>query len=67
MVNSFIVNGLWVFPWCVALQVGLHITEKTAWPYHATIFGGSMVLSFFATVGTLTVWTWKLRRGTMKL
>jgi hypothetical protein len=28
LVNSLIVNVLWVFPWAVALQVGIPITER---------------------------------------
>ncbi|KAG8893883.1 hypothetical protein FRB99_001656 [Tulasnella sp. 403] len=67
LINSLIVNILWVFPWATALEVGIPITESTAWPYHATIFGGSLVLSFIVTCFTLVLWTWKLRRGKMAL
>lgn len=65
--NSFVVNFLWVFPWATALQVGIPITENTAWPYHATIFGGSLVLSFIVTIIILTFWTRRLRAGRMKI
>ncbi|KAG9047375.1 hypothetical protein FS837_002428 [Tulasnella sp. UAMH 9824] len=65
--NSLVVNLLWVFPWATALQVGIPITEKTAWPYHATIFGGSLVLSFIVTLIILTFWTRRLRSGKMKI
>ncbi|KIO24039.1 hypothetical protein M407DRAFT_213466 [Tulasnella calospora MUT 4182] len=65
--NSLVVNLLWVFPWAVALQVGIPITENTAWPYHATIFGGSLVLSFIVTLIILTIWTRRLRAGKMKI
>ncbi|KAG8911619.1 hypothetical protein FRC01_005616 [Tulasnella sp. 417] len=65
--NSLVVNFLWVFPWATALQVGIPITEKTAWPYHATIFGGSLVLSFIVTLIILTIWTRRLRAGKMKI
>lgn len=40
---------------------------STAWPYHATIFGGSLVLSFIVTIIILTFWTRRLRAGRMKI
>jgi hypothetical protein len=65
LVNSLSVNLLWVLPWCIALQVGIVITESTAWTYHAIIFGGSLVLSFWVTLVVLAMWTRKMITGKM--
>jgi Na+-driven multidrug efflux pump len=66
LLNSLTVNLLWVLPWCIALQVGIRITEGTAWRYHAVIFGGSLVLSFWITLVILALWIRRLRSGEMR-
>ncbi|KAJ1302161.1 hypothetical protein OPQ81_000989 [Rhizoctonia solani] len=66
LVNSLIVNILWVFPWAVALQVGIPITESSAWKYHSIVFGGSLVMSFFVTIATVAIWAIWLFRGKVK-
>ncbi|KDN48313.1 hypothetical protein RSAG8_02905, partial [Rhizoctonia solani AG-8 WAC10335] len=66
LVNSLIVNILWVFPWAVALQVGIPITESSAWKYHSIVFGGSLVMSFIVTIATVVVWAIWLLRGKVK-
>jgi len=65
--NSFMINLLWVFPWAVALQIGINITEKNAWTYYGLNFGGSLVLNVFVTLFTLMFWTRRLRCGKMKI
>ncbi|KAG8925731.1 hypothetical protein FRC02_009456 [Tulasnella sp. 418] len=67
LMNSVVVNVLWVFPWALALEVGIHITGSTAWRYHAIIFGGSLVLSFWVTLGVLALWLHKMLKGKMKI
>ncbi|CAE6505722.1 unnamed protein product [Rhizoctonia solani] len=66
LVNSLIVNILWVFPWAVALQVGIPITESSAWKYHSIVFGGSLVMTFFVTIAIVIVWAIWLLRGKVK-
>ncbi|CAE6360330.1 unnamed protein product [Rhizoctonia solani] len=66
LVNSLIVNVLWVFPWAVALQVGIPITQSSAWKYHSIVFGGSLVLSFVVTIATVIIWAMWLLRGKVK-
>ncbi|CAE6479087.1 unnamed protein product [Rhizoctonia solani] len=66
LVNSLIVNVLWVFPWAVALQVGIPITPSSAWKYHSIVFGGSLVMSFIVTIATVIVWAVWLLRGKVK-
>lgn len=44
--QSLASNILWVLPWAIAVsKVG--ITPDDAWTYHAVVFGGSLVFSFF--------------------
>ncbi|CAE6417161.1 unnamed protein product [Rhizoctonia solani] len=66
LVNSLIVNILWVFPWAVALQVGIPITPSSAWKYHSIVFGGSLVMSFIVTIATVMIWAIWLLRGKVK-
>ncbi|KAF8755592.1 hypothetical protein RHS01_05127 [Rhizoctonia solani] len=66
LVNSLIVNVLWVFPWAVALQVGIPITESSAWKYHSIVFGGSLVFTFIITIATVIVWAIWLLHGKVK-
>jgi len=60
LVNSALVNLFWVLPWAIVLQVGIKITESTAWRFHAIIFGGSLVISFCVTLVTVCLWAWRL-------
>ncbi|KAG6916142.1 hypothetical protein DXG01_008293 [Tephrocybe rancida] len=66
LMNSLAVNVLWVFPWATALQVGIPITESTAWKYHSLVFGGSLVASFVVTIATVIIWAIWLLRGKVK-
>jgi len=66
LMNSLAVNVLWVFPWAVALQVGIPITESSAWTYHSLVFGGSLVASFIVTIATVILWAVWLMRGKVK-
>ncbi|KAG8769980.1 hypothetical protein FRC12_004594 [Ceratobasidium sp. 428] len=66
LMNSLAVNILWVFPWCVALQVGIPITESSAWKYHSLVFGGSLVASFVVTIATVALWAVWLLQGKVK-
>lgn len=59
-------NLLYILPWCIALTV-IGITPDSAWKYHALIFGGSLVVSFLIIVGVLSLWAWKLLKGTVRL
>lgn len=38
---------------------------SNAWRYHAVIIGGSLVLSFWATVVVLGMWIRKMLKGTL--
>ncbi|QRV83623.1 MATE efflux family protein [Ceratobasidium sp. AG-Ba] len=66
LMNSLAVNIGWVFPWCVALQVGIPITESSAWTYHSIVFGGSLVASFIVTIGAVILWALWLLQGKVK-
>jgi len=66
LINSVIVNIVWTLPWATALQVGIPITEETAWKYHSLVFGGSLVASFLVTIVTVAIWAIWLLRGKVK-
>ncbi|EFZ03761.1 hypothetical protein MAA_00835 [Metarhizium robertsii ARSEF 23] len=44
--QSLASNLLYVLPWAIVCQVK-HLDESNAWTYHALVFGGSLVFSFF--------------------
>ncbi|KXS20257.1 hypothetical protein M427DRAFT_405693 [Gonapodya prolifera JEL478] len=59
--TSLMCNICWVMPWCIAVP-HLNLTPESALPYHAIIFGGSLVVGFVFTVVSLGVWVWLARR-----
>lgn len=64
--QSLASNILWVLPWAIAVsKVG--ITPDDAWTYHAVVFGGSLVFSFFDISLFVCAWAWRLGKGKMRL
>jgi len=64
--QSLVSNILYVLPWAIVCQVK-RLNANDAWIYHSLVFGGSLVFSFFDISLFVTLWTWKLRRGTLRL
>ncbi|OAL35883.1 hypothetical protein AYO20_04789 [Fonsecaea nubica] len=62
--QSLVSNMLYVLPWAIVCQTA-HLSSTDAWSYHAFVFGGSLVFSFFDVLLFVTLWVWKLRRGTL--
>jgi hypothetical protein len=61
LAQSLASNLLWVLPWAIVIQVhGLHSGDP--WLWHAVVFGGSLVVSFFIIVAALGGWGWMLTR-----
>lgn len=60
--QSLVSNVFYVLPWAIVCQVG-HLNADDAWSYHAFVFGGSIVFSFFAVVLFVSLWALKLSRG----
>ncbi|KAF2840943.1 hypothetical protein M501DRAFT_1010124 [Patellaria atrata CBS 101060] len=62
--QSLASNLLYVLPWAIVCQVA-DLKEEDAWTYHAFVFGGSLMFSFFVVVLGVGLWVWKLGRGTL--
>lgn len=60
--QSLASNLLYVLPWAIVCQVAV-LDESNAWQYHAVVFGGSLVFSFFCVPIVLALWTWLLKTG----
>ncbi|RDA90090.1 hypothetical protein CP533_5566 [Ophiocordyceps camponoti-saundersi (nom. inval.)] len=57
MWQSLASNILYVLPWAIVCQVS-KLDEHNAWTYHALVFGGSLVFSFFCIPLVLALWVW---------
>lgn len=64
--QSLAANLLYVLPWAIVCQV-VALSAGDAWTYHSLVFGGSLVFSFFATMGIVGMWTVWLVRGKMSI
>lgn len=64
--QSLASNILYVLPWAIVCQVR-DLDAGNAWTYHSVVFGGSLVFSFFDILLFVSLWIWKLRRGTLKM
>ncbi|KAI6911905.1 hypothetical protein KC318_g3604 [Hortaea werneckii] len=62
--QSLVSNICWVLPWAIAVT-NIGITPDDAWTYHAIVFGGSLVFSFFDILLVDGVWAWCLAKGKM--
>lgn len=62
--QSLVSNICYVLPWAIVCQVG-HLNADDAWTYHSFVFGGSLVFSFFDVLFFVSLWAWKLSRGTL--
>ncbi|EXJ56416.1 hypothetical protein A1O7_06759 [Cladophialophora yegresii CBS 114405] len=62
--QSLVSNVLYVLPWAIVCQVA-NLNASDAWSYHAFVFGGSLVFSFFNVLLFVGLWAWKLRRGAL--
>lgn len=60
--QSLASNLLYVLPWAIVCQVA-RLDETNAWTYHALVFGGSLVFSFFCVPIVLGLWAWVLKTG----
>jgi hypothetical protein len=62
--QSLVSNIFYVLPWAIVCQVA-DLKASDAWSYHAFVFGGSLVFSFFDVLLFVGLWAWKLSRGTL--
>ncbi|EXJ74593.1 uncharacterized protein A1O5_02889 [Cladophialophora psammophila CBS 110553] len=62
--QSLVSNMFYVLPWAIVCQAA-HLNSSDAWSYHAFVFGGSLVFSFFDVLLFVLLWAWKLSRGTL--
>ncbi|QIW99870.1 hypothetical protein AMS68_005388 [Peltaster fructicola] len=62
--QSLVSNIFYVLPWAVVCQTR-HLNADNAWTYHALVFGGSLVFSFFDIVVFLVAWSLRLQKGKM--
>ncbi|KIW92436.1 uncharacterized protein Z519_07420 [Cladophialophora bantiana CBS 173.52] len=62
--QSLVSNVFYVLPWAIVCQAA-HLTSSDAWTYHAFVFGGSLVFSFFDVLLFVLLGAWKLNRGTL--
>ncbi|OAP57154.1 hypothetical protein AYL99_07892 [Fonsecaea erecta] len=62
--ESLVANLFYVLPWAIVCQTA-HLNSSDAWSYHAFVFGGSLVFSFFDVLLFVLLWAWKLNRGTL--
>ncbi|KAJ4535285.1 hypothetical protein HRR77_008195 [Exophiala dermatitidis] len=62
--QSLVSNLCYVLPWAIVCQAA-HLNPDDAWTYHSFVFGGSLVFSFFDVLLFVSLWAWKLQRGTL--
>lgn len=64
--QSLASNILYVLPWAIVCQV-ISLGAKNAWTYHSVVFGGSLVFSFVDILLFVSIWAWRLDKGTLRL
>lgn len=64
--QSLVSNLLYVLPWAIVCQTQ-KLDADNAWTYHSVVFGGSLVFSFFDVTLFVSIWAWKLKKGSLRL
>ena len=59
-------NVLYVFPWAIVCQI-VNLNQGDAWTYHSLVFGGNLVISFFAVIAVDIIWATRLSWGRMQI
>ena len=59
-------NLLWMLPWAVVMTVSA-FPGAEAWKYYAVIFGGALVFDFLVVCFVLTLWSFRLMKGKVRV